>query len=114
MDLVGKAKRVRVYVKESDVIGRRLAPQAILEWLRQERVAGAILLRGTAGFGSSGRIDDDVMPELAPHLPVIVEWVDAPKRRAPPAAALRAGGARPDPGRGRADRPLPRRRARAI
>jgi hypothetical protein len=30
MDLVGKAKRVRVYVKESDVIGRRLAPQAIL------------------------------------------------------------------------------------
>src|SRR5438067_603886 len=80
MDLVGKAKRVRVYVKESDVIGRKLAPQAILEFLQAESVAGATALRGTAGFGSSGRIDDDSMPELAPHLPVIVEWVDGAER----------------------------------
>jgi CBS domain-containing protein len=80
MDLAGRAKRVRVYVKESDVIGRKLAPLAILEFLQRERAAGAIVLRGTAGFGSSGHIDDDAMPELAPHLPVIVEWVDAPDR----------------------------------
>jgi CBS domain-containing protein len=80
MDLVGTAKRVRVYVKESDAIGRKPAPQALLEFLQRERAAGATLLRGTAGFGSSGRIEHDVLPELAPHLPVIVEWVDAPDR----------------------------------
>jgi len=80
MGLVGKAKRVRIYVKESDVIGRHLAPHAILDWLRKERAAGATVLRGTAGFGSSGEIDDDALPELAPHLPVIVEWVDTAER----------------------------------
>lgn len=80
MDLVGAAKRVRVYIKESDLIGRKPAPQALLEFLQKERAAGATLLRGIAGFGSSGRIDDDIMPELAPHLPAILEWVDAPER----------------------------------
>src|SRR5689334_10039132 len=80
MDLVGAAKRVRVYVKESDLIGRKPAPHALLEFLARERAAGATLLRGTAGFGSSGHIDDDAMPELAPHLPVIIEWIDAPDR----------------------------------
>ncbi|HUJ26949.1 MAG TPA: DUF190 domain-containing protein [Myxococcales bacterium] len=80
MDLAGKAKRVRVYVKESDVIGRKLAPLALLEFLQRERAAGAIVLRGIAGFGSSGRIEDDALPELAPHLPVVVECVDSHER----------------------------------
>ena len=80
MDLAGKAKRVRVYLKESDVIARKHAPLAILAFLQREGAAGAIVLRGTAGFGSSGHIDDDAIPELAPHLPVIVEWVDQPER----------------------------------
>jgi CBS domain-containing protein len=80
MELRGKAKRVRVYLKESDVIGRKLAPMAVLDFLRAERASGATVFRGFAGLGASGRINENSLPELAPHLPVIVEWVDTPDR----------------------------------
>jgi CBS domain-containing protein/PII-like signaling protein len=80
MDLVGKAKRIRIYVKESDVIGHKPAQYALLDWLRRERAAGATLIRATAGIGTSGHLNLDFTPDLAPHLPVIVEWIDAPDR----------------------------------
>ena|SRR5437016_5891971 len=80
MDLIGKAKRIRIYLKESDVIGHKPAPVALLEWLRREGAAGATLIRGTAGVGASGHLNLDVMPDIGPHLPVIVEWIDSPDR----------------------------------
>jgi CBS domain-containing protein len=80
MDFVGKAKRIRIYVKENDVIGNKPAAYALLDWLRRERAAGATLIRGTAGVGSSGHLDADLLPDVVPHLPVIVEWIDAPDR----------------------------------
>jgi len=80
MDFVGKAKRVRIYLKESDVIGHRPAPAALLDWLRKEAVAGATLIRATAGVGTSGHLNLDLTPDLGPHMPVIVEWIDSPDR----------------------------------
>jgi CBS domain-containing protein len=38
------------------------------------------MIRGTAGVGSSGHIDADIFPDVSPHLPVIVEWIDTPDR----------------------------------
>src|SRR5438552_12881233 len=80
MELVGKARRVRIYLKESDVIGRRPAAAALLDWLRSERAAGATVLRCSAGVGSSGRLRADLSPDAGPQLPVIIEWIDAPDR----------------------------------
>ncbi len=80
MEPVGKAKRVRVYLKESDVVGRKTAPHAVMEFLREERAAGATMFRGLAGLGASGHIDENAIPELAPHMPVLIEWIDAPER----------------------------------
>ena len=80
MKLLGKAKRIRIYLKESDLIGRKRAPYALLEWLRSEGAAGATLIRGAAGVGSSGKLNADLSPDIGPHLPVIVEWIDAPDR----------------------------------
>jgi PII-like signaling protein len=68
MDFVGKAKRIRIYVKESDVIGQKPAQYALLDWLRRERAAGATLIRATAGIGTSGHLNLDLTPDLAPHL----------------------------------------------
>src|ERR1700674_4449565 len=45
MDLVGKAKRVRVYVGEVEKIGHRPAAAAIVEWLRGGAAQGAPLIR---------------------------------------------------------------------
>jgi CBS domain-containing protein len=80
MDFVGKAKRIRIYVNESDLIGHRPAAHALLDWLRHEGAAGATLFRATAGVGASGRLNVDLMPDAGPHLPVIVEWIDSPDR----------------------------------
>src|SRR5207244_2614986 len=80
MDFVGKAKRIRVYLEESDVIGHRPAPYALLDWLRREGAAGATVIRATAGLGSSGHLNLDIMPDISAHLPVIVEWIDSPDR----------------------------------
>jgi CBS domain-containing protein len=80
MDFVGKARRIRIYVKESDVIGHRPAAYALLDWLRREGAAGATLIRATAGVGTSGHLNFDLLPDVGPHLPVIVEWIDSPDR----------------------------------
>ena len=80
MDFVGKAKRIRIYVKESDVIGHKPAQYAILAFLQREQAAGATLIHAAAGIGTSGRLNFDLTPEIAPDLPVIVEWIDAPDR----------------------------------
>src|SRR6266446_4244590 len=80
MNIVGKAKRIRVYVSENEVIGHKRAPYAILDWLRREGAAGVTLIRGMAGVGASGRLNADLTPDLGPHTPVIVEWIDAPDR----------------------------------
>lgn len=80
MDPVGKARRIRIYVKESDVIGHRPAAYALLDWLGREGAAGATLIRATAGVGGSGHLNLELTPDLGPHLPVIVEWIDSPDR----------------------------------
>jgi PII-like signaling protein len=72
----GKAKRVRVYLKEGD----KPSPAAVLDWLRGEQATSAIAFRATAGLGVSGRLDLDMSPDAAPHQPVIVEWIDATDR----------------------------------
>ena len=80
MDFVGKAKRIRIYLAENDVIGHKPAPYALLDWLRREGAAGATVIRATAGLGSSGHLNLDIMPDITAHLPVIVEWIDSPDR----------------------------------
>ena len=52
----------------------------MLDWLRREGAAGATVIRATAGLGSSGQLNLDIMPDITAHLPVIVEWIDSPDR----------------------------------
>ncbi|WP_242342310.1 DUF190 domain-containing protein [Anaeromyxobacter terrae] len=78
-DLVGKAKRVRVYTNEDDRVGRSPAAHAVLEYLRRESAQGATLLRASSGFGAGGELHSAGLVDVAPHLPVIVEWIDRPE-----------------------------------
>ncbi len=79
MDLVGKAKRVRIYVSEGDKVGHASAALAIVELLRRENAQGATVLRAVTGFGSAGRIHVSHLVDVAQDLPMIVEWIDAPE-----------------------------------
>ena len=74
------AKRVRFYVNESDHIGAFPLPARIIEVLRRHDAAGATVVRGGVGFGSSGRIHAVNIVDLAADLPVIVEWIDTAER----------------------------------
>ena len=78
MDLIGKAKRIRIYVNEGDKVGHRPAAVAIVEFLRRENAQGATLLRGVSGFGSTGQIHVAHIVDVVQDLPVVVEWIDAP------------------------------------
>jgi CBS domain-containing protein len=78
MDLLGKAKRVRIYVNEDDHIGHEAAHVAVLEFLRQESAAGAIVLRAIEGLSESGQIQTTRLVDAAARLPLVIEWIDQP------------------------------------
>ncbi len=80
MDLVGKAKRLRIYLNEGDQIGHLPAPLAILELLRKEGAAGATVLHGMEGFGASGVVHTPHLADVVEKLPILIEWIDLPER----------------------------------
>jgi CBS domain-containing protein len=79
MELVGKARRVRIYVNESDKVGWKPAHFAVLEFLRRENAQGATVLRGVEGFGATGQIHVSHLVDVAQDLPLVIEWIDSPE-----------------------------------
>lgn len=80
MHIEGDAKRVTIYIGESDRWHGRPLHDAILELLRREGCAGATVLRGVAGFGRTSRIHTASILRLSQDLPVLIKWVDDPER----------------------------------
>ena len=76
MGHVGRAKRVRIYVKEGENVGMKPAYVAILDLLRQESAQGATVLRGVDGFGAAGELHTSHLVEVGHRLPLVIEWID--------------------------------------
>jgi CBS domain-containing protein len=72
--------QVWMFLKESDQWHGRPLALAILELLRREGVAGATVLRGSAGYGVHGLLHTAMLVELASDLPVVVTFVDRAER----------------------------------
>jgi PII-like signaling protein len=72
----GKAKKLTVYVAESDRRHGRPVYQIVVELAHKKGLAGATVTRGLMGYGASG-IDHVTHPDLASSLPVRVEIVDS-------------------------------------
>jgi CBS domain-containing protein len=77
MDLVGKAKRIRIYLSEGDKVKGVPASMALLEYLRREGAQGATVSRAVSGFGAAGQIHVPHIVDVVQDLPIIVEWIDA-------------------------------------
>ena len=77
MGLVGKAKRVRIYLSEGTKIGHQAAHLALLELLRHERAHGATVVRAFEGFGATGHVHVAHLVDVAADLPIVLEWIDA-------------------------------------
>lgn len=71
-----KAKRLRIYIGESDQWRGRPLYLALLDWLKQAGFAGATVVRGVAGFGAHSRIHTASILDLSEDLPIVIEVVD--------------------------------------
>lgn len=80
MEIIGLAKKVTIYIGESDRWGHKPLYAAILELLKQENCAGATVTRALAGFGAHSRIHTASLVALSTDLPLVIEWVDNPDR----------------------------------
>lgn len=80
MQVLGKAKKVTIYIDESDKWKHKPLHTAILDRLKAEDCAGATITRAVAGFGAHSRIHTAGMVALSANLPLIIEWVDSPSR----------------------------------
>ncbi|HVI97172.1 MAG TPA: DUF190 domain-containing protein, partial [Anaeromyxobacter sp.] len=77
MGLLGKGRRVRIYVNEGDKVGWKPAHLAVLELLRRENAQGATVIRAAEGFGATGQIRVSHLVDVAQDLPIVIEWIDS-------------------------------------
>ncbi len=74
------ALRVQAFFGESDQVGHVTRYEAILDYLRKAGASGATVERGVAGFGVHSKIHSASILDLSRDLPMILTWVDSPRR----------------------------------
>ncbi len=77
MKIDGPAKRVTVYIGESDRWHHEALHTAIVQMLRHEGCAGATVVKGIEGFGKNSRIHTASILRLSEDLPVVLTFVDS-------------------------------------
>lgn len=75
-----KAKRLMIYVGESDQWRGKALYVALLETLRAHGMAGATVTRGVAGFGAHSRVHTATILRLSLDLPLIIQVTDSPEK----------------------------------
>jgi CBS domain-containing protein len=73
------ARRLCIYIGESDRWRNKPLYLAMLEALKVEGIAGATVVRGVAGFGAHSRIHTAAILRLSEDLPLRIEVIDSPK-----------------------------------
>lgn len=79
MMTTGKAKQLTIYLGETDKYDHRSLYMAIIEWLREKKIAGATATRGIAGFGASSHLHTANILRLSMDMPVTVTVIDTPE-----------------------------------
>jgi hypothetical protein len=75
-ELTGTQTLLRIFISEQDKYHHKLLYLKILELLRQEKIAGATVLRGIAGFGAKSHIHSASILDISNNLPLVIEAVD--------------------------------------
>lgn len=74
--LQGQQMLMRIFVGEQDKYKHQPLYQAIVEMLRKEKLAGATVVRGIAGFGAKSHLHSAHLLALSQDLPMVIECVD--------------------------------------
>src|SRR5215475_8566670 len=72
----GPAKRLVVYVSENQRWHHRPLWREVVEICHKHGLAGATATRGLVGFGHSGKVHEDLSPDVVPDLPITIEAID--------------------------------------
>jgi PII-like signaling protein len=74
-----EAKLIRIFFGESDQYKGKPLYKHLLEFLRNEGISGATVLRGISGYGTNSIIHTTSIIRLSTDLPLVVEIVDTPE-----------------------------------
>jgi PII-like signaling protein len=75
--ITSKAKRLRIYIGESDRWKQRSLYQAIVQKAKELDMAGATVFRGLMGYGANNRIHTATIVDLSSDLPILIEIIDS-------------------------------------
>lgn len=70
------AVQITIYLNEADEWQRRPLHLEILEYLRQENVAGATVFHAVAGFTGRSRVQTTSLVDAGGKLPLVIIFVD--------------------------------------
>jgi PII-like signaling protein len=73
----GPAKKLTIYVDESDKFEGKPVYEVLLDICYRQKIAGVSVFRGVAGYGSDGVFHTSKMLELSTSLPVKIEVIDS-------------------------------------
>jgi hypothetical protein len=73
----GEQMLMRIFLGESDRFEGRPLYQALVQMFREEKLAGATVLRAIVGFGAKSHMHTSHLLELSQDLPIVVEVVDS-------------------------------------
>ncbi len=76
----GPAKKLSIYLDESEKVHGKPLYEIILDILYKRKISGASVFRGIEGYGSDGVFHTAKILELSTNLPVKIEVVDSEKR----------------------------------
>lgn len=76
MDPDVKAKRLRIYISSTDKFQHKPLYEVIVYSARKHGIAGATVLKGIMGYGSSSEIYSDKLWEISEKTPLVVEIID--------------------------------------
>ena len=71
------AVQVSIYLNEADEWQRRPLHLQILNYLRQENVAGATVIHAVAGFTGRSKVQTSTLVDVGGKLPLILTFVDS-------------------------------------
>jgi PII-like signaling protein len=80
MELPREACMMRIFTCERARGNFRALFEDIVRGAREEGLAGATVLRGPMGFGSSSRIHNANILDLSSNLPLVIEIVDTEEK----------------------------------
>jgi PII-like signaling protein len=75
--LIGKQKLMRIFIGSDDTYDGIPLFKAIVNYCKESGIAGATVIRGIYGYGSSSIIHSSRSLVLSQDLPVVIEIIDS-------------------------------------